>query len=129
KLESRNPENGQLLCEFEISKNVYKHPILDLSVCHFEHEDEFDAVKDRLGIGVFPFSKNKEQVNDEVQLVGYDIVDIHSDVQKVVSTHGKVTLMEKDRTFAKTEKQVVMGMCGCPVLNTEEECVGVLEGR
>lgn len=133
--------------KFNIQPKIL-HPKRDLVICSVD-EDQTKIIEEKtkdkgsyltpntkqLGEGeVCSYVKIRNSIlfnlKKKVTFVGYTVENsgLENEHHSAVVVNGSINLVSSDRYFAKTDITLAMGICGGPVLNSEGQCIGILEG-
>ncbi|KYQ91315.1 hypothetical protein DLAC_11714 [Tieghemostelium lacteum] len=128
-LEYRDDETGKLLHSIPLKPPYYLHPLLDLVVFKVD-EDDFKKSNIPYQASIIelePYDFPKE--GNPGRLFGYQLVNEKENIMKPMQIDFQFHFAESsERFFLSTESVSPMGVCGGPVVNIENEVIGMVEG-
>jgi len=141
RFEYRDCLSGNLLEVYETEQKTYRHPALDLVVCHLKDCEDFFEEQLIKQHKVNPIlvdqdsltNRDNVDVSEVVDLVGYSMGDTIEDLATNVGSYTTetltVTTIEKSKIFGKTSNLIQHGMCGGLAFKGGNVAVGMLEGK
>jgi hypothetical protein len=131
KFEQRDLSTGNYRCDWDIDENnMFRHPNLDLSVTHLFDEEELTDKILKSEIPLVELSNSSPNVNFQSPVIfhGFELLNQDDNTQTPTVVNGSITLLHKNRIYAKTEQILEMGMCGGAVYNLDKQFIGMIEG-
>jgi len=97
---------------------------------HLQDESEFlNFLQESKNATVNTLQLNMKnlEIGEILNIVGHNLESRGEEVLVPTWSEGVLNLLNQKRGFAKTPKPLMMGMCGGPVLDSQNQCVGILE--
>ncbi|EAL69383.1 hypothetical protein DDB_G0276167 [Dictyostelium discoideum AX4] len=128
-LEYRDQKTGKLLNIIPLKPPFHLHPMLDLVVFKVD-EDDFNKTNlpyhtTIMELEHYEFPKE----GHEGKLYGYQLISESENIMKPIETPYVFHFDESpERFYVSTRNPSPMGICGGPVINIENEVIGMIEG-
>eukprot|EP01132_Coremiostelium_polycephalum_P007980 gene7980-9816_t len=128
-LEYRDQKTGQLLHTIPLKPPYHLHPTLDL-VAFKVDPNEFTRSNLPYTTTIIELEDYEHPIEGhEGKLFGYRLVDEKENILKPIESEYKFHCEESShRFYVQTKTPSPMGVCGGPVINIENEVVGMVEG-
>jgi len=128
-LEYRDPKTGKVLHTIPLKPPFHLHPMLDLVVFKVD-ENDFKRSNVPYTTTIIPLEDYEfPKEGHEGVIFGYQLEDEKENVMKPVEKEYVFHFCEStQRYYVSTKSPTPMGVCGGPVINIENEVVGMVEG-
>ncbi|KAN0015667.1 hypothetical protein ACTFIU_008410 [Dictyostelium citrinum] len=128
-LEYRDQKTGKLLNIIPLKPPFHLHPMLDLVVFKVD-EDDFNKTNLPYQTTVMELEHYEfPKEGHEGKLYGYQLISESENIMKPIETSYVFHFDESpERFYVSTRNPSPMGICGGPVINIENEVIGMIEG-
>ncbi|EGG20661.1 hypothetical protein DFA_00522 [Cavenderia fasciculata] len=127
-LEYRDASTGKVTHIVPIDKPFHLHPTEDL-VCIEANLDDFKRSNLPFTPSVLELEVYEEPRKGHTgKLFGYQLVNEKDDIMEPVTMDFIYNTGDANRHFVSTKSPAPMGVCGGPVINFDNEVVGMIEG-
>ncbi|EGC29706.1 hypothetical protein DICPUDRAFT_158683 [Dictyostelium purpureum] len=128
-LEYRDQKTGKLLHTIPLKPPFHLHPMLDLVLFKVNEEDfkKTNVPYETTIMDLEHYEFPKE--GHEGKLYGYQLESENDNIMRPIESSYTLNFVESpERYYVKTKNVSPMGICGGPVINIENEVIGMIEG-